>query len=200
MSSGDDTAASPRSFRGEPTRHALRVCVLHACPAFLLLSHAADRRAHHCASSFLAGAHGIALAFDLTQRSSYQSIPSWLKQLTDNADEGVSVALVGTKSDLLAVKPADDPAVVSKAECEALAKQFSVPVFYTSAKLNEGIAEAFEWLARDALKKMQAGKAAAASGAGGGAGAGAAGGAGGASGVVKPGKDEKAGGASGCAC
>jgi Ras-related protein Rab-8A len=147
---------------------------------------AGQERFRTITTSYFRGAHGIALCFDATDRRSFASVTAWMAQVADNADAGVQLVLVGTKSDA--------PAAVSREEALAAAARFAapgrdVPVVFSSAKANVGVAETFEGLAARALAQMLAGAPAAraaraadepvrlgADGGGGGAGGGGSGG------------------------
>ena len=111
---------------------------------------AGQERFRTITTSFFRGAHGIALCFDTTSTSSFVSISKWMQQVMESADQGVRLILVGTKTD----KP---DATVTRAQAEDLAAKFStperpIPVYFTSAKKNEGVKEAFEGLATLALQ------------------------------------------------
>jgi GTPase SAR1 family protein len=92
-----------------------------------------------------------------------------------NADEGVPMVLVATKTDVT------DRIVVDQVEAQALAAQHGVPLFWTSSKTNTNVTEAFEQLARLAMTRVL--EAAPRGG-----------------GTVKPSKDEKGGASGGCSC
>jgi Ras-related protein Rab-8A len=114
---------------------------------------AGQERFRTITTSYFRGAHGIALCFDATDRRSFASIAAWAAQIADNADAGVRLLLVGTK--------ADAPAAVSREDAEALAAKWAtperpLPVAFTSAKTNVGVAEAFEALAAAALAQALA--------------------------------------------
>jgi len=110
---------------------------------------AGQERFRTITTSYFRGAHGIALCFDASDRRSFASIAGWAAQVADNADAGVRLALVGTKSDA--------PAAVARDDAAELAARLStpdraVPFFFTSAKANVGVADAFEALAAAALR------------------------------------------------
>jgi Ras-related protein Rab-8A len=140
---------------------------------------AGQERFRTITTSYFRGAHGILLCFDATERKTFTNVASWAAQIKENADETVAVVLVGTKVDM-----ADKRAVTDK-EAEALAATHGMRYLATSAKLNSNVKEAFDVLARAALKAQDAagGRKAAPTG------------------TVKPtAKAADKGGASGCAC
>ena len=110
---------------------------------------AGQERFRTITTSFFRGAHGIALCFDVTSAPSFANIGMWMSQVMESADQGVRLLLVGTKVDL-------PGAVVTLEEAQALARKHSTPdrhidVFFTSAKGNVKVKEAFEGLASVAL-------------------------------------------------
>ena len=112
---------------------------------------AGQERFRTITTSYFRGAHGIALCFDATDKRSFASITSWMSQIADNADESVRLVLVGTKSDATpAVTPAEAAEVAARFATDAR----PIPVVFTSAKANIGVAEAFEGLAESALRHM----------------------------------------------
>ena len=51
-------------------------------------------------SSYYKGAHGIIVAYDLTDRDSFGKISDWMAEVDKHADENISRILVGNKIDL----------------------------------------------------------------------------------------------------
>jgi Ras-related protein Rab-8A len=100
--------------------------------------------------SYLRGAHAVLLAFDSTSKHSFDHVTTWVQQVAEHGDEGVAKVLVSTKCDLA------DKQAVTEAEARALAAQYGMRYFATSAKLNSGVDEAFDSLAREALKRAEA--------------------------------------------
>jgi len=117
---------------------------------------AGQERFRTITTSYFRGAHGILVVFDLSQRSSFESVANWVAQLRDTvsaaeaAGGGVALVLVGTKADLA------EKLQVTEAEGAALAERFGMRFFATSAKFNSGVKEAFDVLAREALAKLPA--------------------------------------------
>jgi len=95
------------------------------------------------------GAQGCLLVFDISRRSSFENIPSWIAEyLKCNSNQRVPVVLVGNKSDLRT--SANDP--VSKVQVEEYANSLSawsgimVPYIETSAKTEDFVNVAFSEL------------------------------------------------------
>jgi small GTP-binding protein len=94
------------------------------------------------------GSQGIMIVFDVTDETTFKSIPYWLKNLQEHAPENVYVVLVGNKIDLVAER------VITKERAEEFARENSLKYFETSAKENIGVDEAFQSLAEDVWCKM----------------------------------------------
>jgi len=114
---------------------------------------AGQERFRTITTSYFRGAHGILVVFDMSMRASFASVANWVAQLRDTvaaaeaSGGGVALVLVGTKADLA------EKLQVTEAEGAALAEQYGMRFFATSAKYNSGIKEAFDVLAREALAK-----------------------------------------------
>jgi Ras-related protein Rab-8A len=123
---------------------------------------AGQERFRTITTSYFRGAHGILVVFDMSMRASFTSVANWVAQLRDTvaaaeaSGGGVALVLVGTKADLA------EKLQVTEAEGAALAEQYGMRFFATSAKYNSGIKEAFDVLAREALAKAAPRRAAAA--------------------------------------
>jgi len=91
-------------------------------------------------SSYYRKAHGIVLAFDLTNRETFEAVAKhWLFEVERFAPPGVFILLVGTKSDL-----AEDR-TVSRDEIDAFALKHDLAYVETSAKEDvDSVAVAFE--------------------------------------------------------
>ncbi|OHT03267.1 Vacuolar protein sorting-associated protein 21 [Tritrichomonas foetus] len=73
------------------------------------------------------------VVFDITQRSTFQNINSWITQLGEYGNSEVVIAIVANKIDL------ETERVVTKSECEQLAQKYDALFFETSAKTGFGI-------------------------------------------------------------
>lgn len=108
--------------------------------------------------SYYRGAHGIILVFDVSKRETFTQVNTWLESIRDSGEGAtVDVVLVGNKCDLARQ--------VTTEEGEAYAKEHSVQYYETSAKAGDGVAPAFEGIARLALRKRKGGDRAGAGGA-----------------------------------
>lgn len=48
--------------------------------------------------AYYKGASGALLVFDLTRRSTFDNVSKWIRELKDNAQEGMVCILIGTLS------------------------------------------------------------------------------------------------------
>lgn len=72
----------------------------------------------------------------------YADIRTWHANIEQHASEGVNKVLIGNKSDWT------DKRAVSEEEGRELAQELGIKFIETSAKINEGVEEAFFTLAR----------------------------------------------------
>jgi len=82
--------------------------------------------------------------YDVTDRGSFDNISNWVGQIQQHADVNVNKVLIGNKCDV-------DPAqvVVTEEEGKALAAEYKIQFFQTSAKQNLNVTEAFQAIARE---------------------------------------------------
>ena len=107
---------------------------------------AGQERFHSIATSTIKGSHGIILTFDLTKRSSFNSLESWLNDIKDNSNE-VPVVIFGNKCDLF------ENYEVENEEAKKFAKEHNLQYFETSAKQNVNVQEGFNSIAEIAYEK-----------------------------------------------
>lgn len=158
---------------------------------------AGQERFRTITQSYFRGAQGILLVFDVTDRTSFNNVRTWMESIDTHADKSVNRILIGNKCDM-------PERAVSRSEAEGLAKEYGVSYFEASAKKGIGVEEAFrniaeqvvERLARDSTN-LAAGRGGA-SGAKGGAGSAASGGAGSGGAVDIKDGGKAAGGGGGC--
>jgi len=82
------------------------------------------------------------LAYDVTDENSFQNVHTWMRSIALHTDANISILLIGNKADL------KDDRVVSTARGAALAEEYNVPFFETSAKSNIGVQEIFLAMAK----------------------------------------------------
>jgi len=91
---------------------------------------------------------GILLVYDVTDERSFNNIRSWHSNIEQHASEGVNKILIGNKSDWI------DKKAVTEEQGRELATEFGIKFMETSAKVNEGVEEAFFTLARDIKTRL----------------------------------------------
>ncbi|CAK80683.1 unnamed protein product (macronuclear) [Paramecium tetraurelia] len=94
------------------------------------------------------GAAGALLIFDITDRSSFENLDKWLKDIESNTSS-IVIMLVANKLDL------SDQRQVSKQEAAQFAFEHKLAYLETSAKDGTGIQQAFEQLATEITKLSQ---------------------------------------------
>ena len=91
------------------------------------------------------------VVFDLTVKSSFDSVQEWINECKANGNPEVILVLVGNKTDLATKR------VVSREEAENFAKKSKMIYFETSAKSSEGVEELFIKTAEAVLAKIESG-------------------------------------------
>jgi Ras-related protein Rab-2A len=114
--------------------------------------------------SYFRGASGALLVFDITRRTTFNSVTSWLNDLRQIAEEDIVVVLVGNKSDLAPASTVSESSVpnkrqVTQEEAEEWCKQNRVMQYIeTSAKSGENVERAFLEVAERIYQNIEAGK------------------------------------------
>lgn len=128
--------------------------------------------------SYFRGASGALLVFDITRRSTFDSVTAWLHDLRQIAEEGIVVVLVGNKRDLCtddattsnghAPESAQGEATglekpnkraVSTAEAQEWCQRNNVLRYVeTSAKSGAGVEAAFLEVAENIYRNIEKGK------------------------------------------
>jgi Ras-related protein Rab-8A len=96
--------------------------------------------------TYYKGAMGIILAYDCTDEVSFGHIRNWIKQIEQHANPNVIKILIGNKCD-------KKEKLIDTNRGQALADEYQMPFFETSAKNNINIKETFEAIAREIIKK-----------------------------------------------
>ncbi|ETV98683.1 hypothetical protein H310_08786 [Aphanomyces invadans] len=110
---------------------------------------AGQERFRTITTAYYRGAMGILLVYDVTDDHSFQNVRNWMRQIQQHASPNVNKILVANKCD---VDPSDR--AVSKEQGEALAAEYGVQFFETSAKSNLQVDEAFRSIAVDVQKRL----------------------------------------------
>ena len=111
-------------------------------------------------TAYYRGAMGILLVYDVTDEQSFQNIRNWIRNIEQHAADNVDKILVGNKCDMTSEK------LVETARGQALADEYGIKFFETSAKSNINVVEAFTSIAADIKKRLMDNPSAAAGTAG----------------------------------
>ncbi|KEP65073.1 UNVERIFIED_CONTAM: Ras-related protein Rab2BV, putative [Hammondia hammondi] len=98
--------------------------------------------------SYYRSAMGALVVFDMTNRESFESVQSWLRELEDRAPQNVQKVLVGNKADV-------ENRVVSREEARRLAAEHNLHYIETSAKTGQHVRTAFVDLTLQVLRCLR---------------------------------------------
>ena len=93
---------------------------------------------------------GILLVYDVSDEGSFAHIRNWMKNIEQHASGHVAKVLIGNKSDLHESKR-----VVPYARGKALADEYRIPFFETSAKSGAQVEEVFLDTTKDVLTRLR---------------------------------------------
>lgn len=99
---------------------------------------AGQERYRSIASSYYRGAVGALLCYDITNRRSFENVPTWLKEVEENAEKDCLIMLVGNKMDL------EDARQVDVRDGRSFARKNGLAFIETSALDATGVDTAFQ--------------------------------------------------------
>ena len=108
---------------------------------------AGEERYRSITNAYYKGAKGSLLVYDITNKKSFENVEKWISDLKANADEDISMILLGNKTDL------EDKRVVSTEEGKDKAEFYQISFMETSALNGNNIQKAFNELIMDVYKK-----------------------------------------------
>ena len=108
---------------------------------------AGQERYRSITNAYYKGAKGALLIYDITNKKSFESLEKWISDLKTNADDDMSIILLGNKTDL------EDRRVVSTEEGKDKAEFYQISFMETSALNGNNIQKAFNELIMDVYKK-----------------------------------------------
>jgi Ras-related protein Rab-8A len=109
---------------------------------------AGQERFRTITTAYYRGAMGILLVYDVTSEESFANIRNWIRSIEQHATDNVNKVLIGNKADLM------EKRMVDTARGQALADEFQIKFFETSAKSAQNVEEAFFTIARDIKKRL----------------------------------------------
>ena len=96
-------------------------------------------------ASYYRGANVALVVFDLTNHSSFDSLPLWIENYYKNGPEQKNIILIGNKNDLVEERQ------VTKEEAELFSETNNMMYFETSAKEGDNIEYVFNYTAEKLL-------------------------------------------------
>jgi len=109
---------------------------------------AGQERFRTITTAYYRGAMGILLVYDVTDEQSFQNIRNWIRNIEQHAADNVDKILIGNKCDM------ENAKVVTTSQGQALADEYGIKFFETSAKSNLRVTEAFTAIATDIKKRL----------------------------------------------
>lgn len=113
---------------------------------------AGQERFRSVSKAYFRNAVGAVLVYDLTNRSSFEELNTWLNDLNSLAAPNACIVLIGNKADLT------DERQIEEAEADAFAQRYGLTRLETSAKDGTGVKEAFARLGEGIIRKEKEGK------------------------------------------
>ncbi|CAG9326735.1 rab1_6 [Blepharisma stoltei] len=110
---------------------------------------AGQERYRTITSNFYRGSHGIAVAYDVTDRNSFNMVTSWLAEIAKNSSDNSITVIIANKIDMINHRQ------VTEEEGRNLAESHKLHYFETSAKDGSGVAEAFRFMASKIVASME---------------------------------------------
>ncbi|XP_043840052.1 ras-related protein Rab-43 [Dromiciops gliroides] len=109
---------------------------------------AGQERFRTITQSYYRSANGAILAYDITKKSSFHSVPHWIEDVRKYAGANIVQLLIGNKSDL------SDLREVQLAEAQLLAERYEILcAIETSAKDSSNVEEAFVKVATELMMR-----------------------------------------------
>ncbi|XP_053456332.1 ras-related protein Rab-43 [Nycticebus coucang] len=109
---------------------------------------AGQERFRTITQSYYRSANGAILAYDITKRSSFLSVPHWIEDVRKYAGSNIVQLLIGNKSDLSELRE------VTLAEAQSLAEHYDILcAIETSAKDSSNVEEAFLRVATELIMR-----------------------------------------------
>lgn len=109
---------------------------------------AGQERFRTITQSYYRSANGAIIAYDITKKKSFASVPRWIEDVRKYAGSNIVQLLIGNKLDM------EEYREVQLAEAETLAKHYDIiSAFETSAKDSSNVEEAFVKMASELMMR-----------------------------------------------
>ncbi|XP_029351011.1 ras-related protein Rab-19-like [Echeneis naucrates] len=109
---------------------------------------AGQERFRTITQSYYRSAHGAMIAYDITRRSTFDSVTHWIKEVEQFGAANVVLVLIGNKCDL-----EEDRQVLFEEACIQAKDRGILAAVETSAKESQNVEEAFMMMARELLSR-----------------------------------------------
>jgi Ras-related protein Rab-1A len=110
---------------------------------------AGQERFRNITNSYYKGAHGIAVVFDVTNRQSFDTVSTWIEEITKKASQNTLNVIIANKIDMTNLR------VVSEEEGRSLAGLYNLNYFEASAKDDSGVNEVFDFMSNKILSAIE---------------------------------------------
>ncbi|XP_016886391.1 ras-related protein Rab-19-like [Cynoglossus semilaevis] len=109
---------------------------------------AGQERFRTITQSYYRSAHGAMVTYDITRRSTFESVPHWIREVEQYGAASVVLILIGNKSDLV-----EDRKVLFEEACTLAENNSVLAALETSAKEAQNVEAAFNLMARELLAR-----------------------------------------------
>ncbi|KAM6937506.1 ras-related protein Rab-19 isoform 2-T2 [Xenentodon cancila] len=109
---------------------------------------AGQERFRTITQSYYRSAHGAMVAYDISRRGTFESVPHWIREVEQFGAASVVLILIGNKSDLYAQRQ-----VLFEDACTLAENSSMLAALETSAKEAQNIEAAFVLMARELLAR-----------------------------------------------
>jgi len=116
---------------------------------------AGQERFRTITTAYYRGAMGILLVYDVSDEKSFENVRGWMRNIEQHASSSVNKILIGNKCDV-----SEEKRAITKARGQALADEFGIPFFETSAKASVNVEDAFMKIAGDIKTRLTGAKGA----------------------------------------
>lgn len=102
------------------------------------------------ASNYYRQARGALIVYDITDKSSFARVVEWVKELNQQGEPDICIAIVGNKCDR------ESDRQITKQEATEYARRIGALHFNTSAKTGKNVEEVFQELSKQMVAKEKA--------------------------------------------